>query len=49
MIGVLRGLRTANDFVVPTAHYRSNSTWRDAAQIIFESVRTWRRLKKAPR
>ena len=49
MIGVLRGLRTANDFVVPTAHYRSNSTWRDAVQIIVESVRTRRRLKKAPR
>jgi len=49
MIGVMRGLPTANDFAVPTAHYRSNSTWGDAVRIAVTSVRTWRRLRKAPR
>jgi glycosyltransferase involved in cell wall biosynthesis len=46
MIGVMLGLHTANDLTVPTAHYRSNSTWRDAFQITFDSFRTWRRLRK---
>ena len=49
MIGVMRGLRTANDLAVPTAHFRSNSTWRDAVQIVIASLRTWRRLRRAPR
>jgi glycosyltransferase involved in cell wall biosynthesis len=46
MIAVLRGMRTANDFAVPTAHFRSNSTWRDAAEIAVASFSAWRRLKK---
>lgn len=46
MIGVRLGLRTANDLIVPTVHYRSNSTWPDAVQIAWDSLRTWRRLRK---
>jgi dolichol-phosphate mannosyltransferase len=49
MIGVRLGLKTANDFDVPIAHFRSNSTWRDAVEITLDSFRTWRRLRKAPR
>jgi len=49
LIGVMRGLHSANDFAVPTAHFRSNSTWGDAVRIMVASVRTWRRLRKAPR
>jgi glycosyltransferase involved in cell wall biosynthesis len=49
MIAVLRGMRTANDFAVPTAHFRSNSTWRDAAEIAVVSLRVWRRLRKGGR
>jgi glycosyltransferase involved in cell wall biosynthesis len=49
MIGVMRGLRTANDLAVPTAHDRSNSTWRDAFQIGLASFLTWRRVKRALR
>lgn len=48
MIGVMLGLKTANDLIVPTAYYRSNSTWSDAFQITFESLRTWWRLRKMP-
>lgn len=46
MIGVKLGLRVANDLPVPTAHYRSNSSWSDAVQIAWDSLRTWRRLKR---
>lgn len=49
MIGVMLGLRTANDLIVPTAHYRSNSTWPDAFQIAFDSLRTWWRLRRIPK
>jgi glycosyltransferase involved in cell wall biosynthesis len=49
MIGVRLGLRTANDLDVPIVHFRSNSTWRDAVQITFDSFRTWWRLRKVPR
>ena len=47
IIGVMLGLRTANDFAVPTAHYRSNSRWRDAVQITLDSFRAWWRLREA--
>ncbi len=47
MIGVMIGLRTANDLAVPTAYYRSNSTWLDALEITWDSLRTWRRLRRA--
>lgn len=46
MIGVMLGLKTANDLIVPTAYYRSNSTWPDAIQITCDSLRTWWRLRK---
>lgn len=49
MIGVRLGLKTANDFHVPTAHYRSNSTWADAVQIAYDSLRTWWRLRGVPK
>jgi len=49
MIAVMRGMCTANDFPVPTAHPRSNSTWRDAVEIAVASVRAWRRLRKGAR
>jgi glycosyltransferase involved in cell wall biosynthesis len=48
MIGVRMGLAVANDFLVPTAFYRSNSTWPDAIQIAIDSLRTWWSLRKLP-
>lgn len=49
MIGVRLGLRTANDLRVPTAFYRSNSTWPDAIQITYDSLRMWWRLRRVPK
>ena len=49
IIGVRLGLRTANDFVVPIARFRSNPSWRDAAAIAADSFRTRWRTRKLPR
>jgi len=49
MIGVMLGLRTANDLAVPTVYYRSNSTWLDALEITSDSLRTWWRLRRVPK